>query len=245
MAETIMLQVDKLNVFRGATHVLKDVSFEVRAGELVALIGSNGAGKSTTLLTLSGLLPARSGSARMATDKGELELTRATSEAIVRAGLIHCPEGRQIFHQLTVEENLALGAYTRSDKDWVARTTREVHELFPILTERATTLAGALSGGEQMMVAMGRALLGAPKLLLLDEPSLGLAPKVIETIFDVIGELKARGVTILLIEQNASMALEIADRAHVMENGRITLSGTGEELSENDRVRQSYLGVAV
>lgn len=244
MPETTMLKVDKLNVFRGATHVLKDVSFEVNAGELVALIGSNGAGKSTTLLTLSGLLPARSGSAGMSTGNGEMELTRSSSEAIVRAGLIHCPEGRQIFQQLTVQENLALGAYTRSDKDWIARTTNEVHELFPILRERATTQAGALSGGEQMMVAMGRALLAAPKLLLLDEPSLGLAPKVIETIFDVIGELKARGVTILLIEQNASMALEIADRAHVMENGRITLSGTGAELSEDDLVRQSYLGVA-
>ena len=243
MADRTMLKVEKLNVVRGATHVLKDVSFEVKTGELVALIGSNGAGKSTTLLTLSGLLPARSGSARMSTEAGDLELTRSSSEAIVRAGLIHCPEGRQIFQQLTVEENLALGAYTRGDREWISRTTREVHDLFPILKERATTRAGALSGGEQMMVAMGRALLGAPRLLLLDEPSLGLAPKVIETIFDVIGQLRARGVTILLIEQNASMALEIADRAHVMENGRITLSGTGEELGASDLVRQSYLGV--
>ena len=242
--DATMLEVSGLNVFRGATHVLKDVSFEVGKGELVALIGANGAGKSTTLLALSGLLPVRAGSARMKTDAGALELTRASTEAIVRAGLIHCPEGRQIFQSLTVEENLALGAYTRSDRDWIAKTTREVHDLFPILRERASLPAGALSGGEQMMVAMGRALLGAPKLLLLDEPSLGLAPKVIETIFDVIAELKARGVTILLIEQNAAMALEIADRAHVMENGRVTLSGTGAELGENDRVRQTYLGVA-
>ncbi len=244
MAEPAMLQVKGLNVHRGATHVLKDVSFEVAKGELVALIGANGAGKSTTLLALSGLLPVRSGSAVMAADSGPLELTRASTEAIVRAGLIHCPEGRQVFQSLTVEENLALGAYTRTDREWIERTTQEVHALFPVLRERASTPAGALSGGEQMMVAMGRALLGAPKLLLLDEPSLGLAPQVIETIFAVIAALKARGVTILLIEQNAAMALEIADRAHVMENGRITLSGTGAELAGNDRVRQSYLGVA-
>ena len=244
MAETPMLEVKGLNVFRGATHVLKDVSFEVGKGELVALIGANGAGKSTTLLALSGLLPVRSGAARMATETGSLELTRTSTEAIVRAGLVHCPEGRQVFQSLSVKENLALGAYTRTDKDWIARTTKEVEQLFPILRERRDTPAGALSGGEQMMVTMGRALLGAPKLLLLDEPSLGLAPQIIETIFDVIAELKSRGVTILLIEQNAAMALEIADRAHVMENGHITLSGSGTSLSDNDKVRQTYLGVA-
>lgn len=244
MPDAPILQVSGLNVFRGATHVLKDVSFEVARGELIALIGANGAGKSTTLLALSGLLPARSGTARLTTDEGTIELTRASTETIVRAGLNHCPEGRQIFQSLSVADNLALGAYTRTDKDWIAQTTEEVYRLFPILREREKIPAGALSGGEQMMLAMGRALLGAPKLLLLDEPSLGLAPQVIDTIFDVIAELKARGVTILLIEQNAAMALEIADRAHVMEHGRITLSGTGASLMENDRVRQAYLGVS-
>lgn len=238
-----MLEVSELNVFRGATHVLKDVSFDVRKGELAALIGANGAGKSTTLQTLSGLLRARSGSARMTEDGNVIELTRSAPEKIVRAGLIHCPEGRQIFQSLTVAENLSMGAYTRTDKAAVAASIADVHALFPLLEERASMAAGTLSGGEQMMLAIGRALLASPRLLLLDEPSLGLAPKMVETIFDVIETLKAKGVTILLVEQNAAMALEIADRAYVMENGRIALSGTGRSLIENDRVRQSYLGV--
>lgn len=240
-----MLEVKELNVFRGATHVLKDVSFDVRKGELAALIGANGAGKSTTLQTLSGLLRARSGNAWMQDEGKTIELTRSTPEKIVRAGLIHCPEGRQIFQSLTVAENLAMGAYSRTDREAVAASVAQVHTLFPILKERASIAAGTLSGGEQMMLAIGRALLASPKLLLLDEPSLGLAPKIVETIFDVIGTLKAQGVTILLVEQNAAMALEFADRAYVMENGRIILSGTGQSLIENDRVRQSYLGVAV
>lgn len=239
-----MLEVNGLNVFRGATHVLKDVSFSVREGELAALIGANGAGKSTTLLTLSGLLRAKGGTALMRGADGDIELTRASAERIVRCGLIHCPEGRQIFQSLTVAENLAMGAYTRTDGDGIAADTEEVYALFPILKERAKLPAGTMSGGEQMMLAMGRSLLARPRLLLLDEPSLGLAPMVVETIFDVIVSLRARGVTILLIEQNAAMALEIADRAHVMENGRIVLSGTGRELADNDRVRQSYLGGA-
>ncbi|MCV0349224.1 MAG: ABC transporter ATP-binding protein [Nitratireductor sp.] len=239
-----MLEVRDLNVYRGATHVLKGVSFAVRQGQLAALIGANGAGKSTTLLTLSGLLRPRSGSATLRTDGAELDLTRLSSEKIVRAGLIHCPEGRQIFQSLSVAENLDMGAYTQRDRAEVRRTMDEVHTLFPILAERANVAAGSLSGGEQMMVAIGRALLAKPKMLLLDEPSLGLAPLVVETIFDVIQRLKSTGVTILLIEQNAAMALEIADAAHVMENGSIVLSGTGEELASNDRVRQSYLGVA-
>jgi branched-chain amino acid transport system ATP-binding protein len=239
-----VLEVRALDVFRGATHVLKDVSFDVRQGELAALIGANGAGKSTTLLTLSGLLRARAGTATAGSDRAAIDLLRAGPEAIVRAGVIHCPEGRQIFQSLTVAENLAMGAYTRSDAAEVARTTAEVHGLFPILAERASVAAGTLSGGEQMMLALGRALLAAPRLLLLDEPSLGLAPKMVETIFDVIASLKARGVTILLVEQNAAMALEIADRAYVLEHGRIVLSGPGAELAENDEVRRAYLGVA-
>ena len=238
-----MLEVRGLNVFRGATHVLKDLSFDVAAGELAALVGANGAGKSTTLLTLSGLLRARSGSAVVRTGGGSLDLLRAAPAAIVHAGVVQCPEGRQIFQSLTVAENLAMGAFTRSDAAEIARTTEEVHALFPILAERRSTLAGALSGGEQMMLAMGRALLAAPKLLLLDEPSLGLAPKMVETIFDVIVGLKASGVTILLIEQNAAMALEIADRAYVLEQGRIAIAGTGAELAGNDEVRRVYLGI--
>ncbi len=239
-----MLEIQNLNVNRGATHVLKDISLSVREGELASLIGANGAGKSTTLLTLSGLLRPKSGSAVMNVDGRAYDLTKMSAENIVAAGLIHCPEGRQVFQSLTIAENLAMGAYIRRDKAAVAQDLEEVYSLFPVLKERAHIAAGTLSGGEQMMVAMGRALLARPKLLLLDEPSLGLAPMVVETIFDVIAQLKAKGVTILLIEQNAAMALEIADRAYVIENGSIVLTGSGAELSENDSVRQFYLGVA-
>ena len=240
-----LLEVEGLNVFRGATHVLKDVSFAVGTGALTALIGANGAGKSTTLLTLSGLLRPRSGRAVLrGADGGAVELTRAAPERIVRAGVVHCPEGRQIFRSLTVAENLAMGAYTRDDPAAVRDEIAGIHALFPLLADRAGLPAGTLSGGEQMMLAIGRALLGRPRLLLLDEPSLGLAPQAVETIFDVIAGLIARGVTILLIEQNAAMALEIADRGYVMENGRITLSGTGASLAADDRVRRAYLGVA-
>ena len=239
-----MLEVEELHVFRGATHVLKGISFEVQTGEIAALVGANGAGKSTTLLTLSGLIRARSGRAAVRLGGATIDLLRMPPERIVRAGIVHCPEGRQIFHSLTVAENLALGAYTRTGAAEVAHAIEEVYELFPVLEQRARLAAGTLSGGEQMMLALGRALVASPKLLLLDEPSLGLAPKMVETIFDVIAGLKDRGVTILLIEQNASMALEIADRAYVMENGRIVLSGTGAELAENDEVRHAYLGVA-
>jgi branched-chain amino acid transport system ATP-binding protein len=236
-----LLEVEELNVFRGATHVLKDVSFAVREGALTALIGANGAGKSTTLLTLSGLLRPRSGRALL---RGGIDLTRTAPERIVRAGVVHCPEGRQIFRSLTVAENLAMGAYTRDDPAAVREEVAAIHALFPVLAERARLPAGTLSGGEQMMLAIGRALLGRPRLLLLDEPSLGLGPQAVETIFEVIAGLIARGVTILLIEQNAAMALEIADRGYVLENGRITLSGTGAGLAADDRVRRAYLGAA-
>ncbi|WP_245409937.1 ABC transporter ATP-binding protein [Pararhizobium haloflavum] len=231
-------------MFRGATHVIKNVSFNVEEGQIAALIGANGAGKSTTLLTLSGLLRPRSGTAVFRPDAQEVDLTSAPSEKIVRAGLIHCPEGRQIFHSMTVRENLEMGAYAQLDQKLVSKTTAEVLELFPILAERSGGMAGSLSGGEQMMLALGRALLAQPKLLLLDEPSLGLAPLVIERIFDVIAELRRRGVTILLIEQNAAMALDLADTAFVMETGSIVLSGSGADLALNDKVRQSYLGGA-
>lgn len=238
-----MLEVAGLNVFRGATHVLKDLSLSVAGGELAALVGANGAGKSTTLLTLSGLLKAKSGRATLNLGDLTLELLNAGPEKIVRAGVVQCPEGRQIFQSLTVSENLAMGAYTRSDRGEVNRLLEEVYTQFPILAERRNSPAGTLSGGEQMMLAIARALLASPKLLLLDEPSLGLAPKMIESIFDVILRLKEKGVTILLIEQNAAMALEVADRAYVMEHGRIILSGTGAELAGNDDVRRVYLGV--
>lgn len=240
-----LLEVEGLNVFRGATQVLKDLSLAVAQGELTALIGANGAGKSTTLLTLSGLIRPRSGAAAFrAADGARLQLTRLTPERIVRAGVVHCPEGRQIFRSLTVAENLRMGAYIRDDPAAVRAETDAVHALFPVLAERARQPAGSLSGGEQMMLAIGRALLSRPRLLMLDEPSLGLAPKAVDTIFEVIETLIARGVTILLIEQNAAMALEIAHRGYVLEGGRVTLSGTGAELAADDRVRRAYLGAA-
>jgi branched-chain amino acid transport system ATP-binding protein len=239
-----MLEVRDLHVTRGATEVLKGISLDVQNGEIAALIGANGAGKSTTLLTLSGLLRAKSGLARFQGASGSIDLTKLAAERIVGEGLVHCPEGRQIFQSLSVEENLSMGAYLRKDRASLGSSIEEVHALFPILKERAKAAGGTLSGGEQMMLAIGRALLARPRLLLLDEPSLGLAPQMIERIFDVIETLKKRGTTILLVEQNAAMALDIADRAYVLENGRITLSGTGRELADNDRVRQAYLGLA-
>jgi len=240
-----MLEVRDLHVVRGATHVLKGVSFEVRAGETAALLGANGAGKSTTLQTLSGLLRPRSGTAVFEGVEGSIDLARASTEAIVRAGLVQCPEGRQIFRSLTVAENLAMGAYARRDRRSATTAFERAHTLFPVLKERANALGGVLSGGEQMMLAIGRALLAEPCLLLLDEPSLGLAPQMVERIFEVIEMLKKNGATILLVEQNAAAALEIADRAYVLENGRITISGTGRELAADDRVREAYLGAAL
>jgi branched-chain amino acid transport system ATP-binding protein len=237
-----MLEVADLHVHRGATHVLKGVSLHVGRGEIVALVGANGAGKSTTLQTLSGLLRPRSGAMRYTPDGRTLDLAAMSPEMIVRAGLVHCPEGRQVFKSLSVGENLALGAYVRADRAAVARDVERVHALFPVLAERRALAAGSLSGGEQMMLAIGRALLAAPKLLLLDEPSLGLAPQMVDAVFDVILDLRQAGVTILLVEQNAAMALEIADRAYVLETGRIVLADTGSRLLENDSVRQAYLG---
>ncbi|HEV7251936.1 MAG TPA: ABC transporter ATP-binding protein [Mesorhizobium sp.] len=237
-----MLEVRDLHVVRGATHVLQGVSLEVCAGETAALLGANGAGKSTTLQTLSGLLRPRSGTAVFQGVDGPIDLARASPEAIVRQGLVQCPEGRQIFRSLTVTENLAMGAYARRDRASAGAAFAQVHALFPVLKERANALGGVLSGGEQMMLAIGRGLLAAPRLLLLDEPSLGLAPQMVERIFDVIETLKRGGATILLVEQNAAIALEIADRAYVLENGRVAISGSGQELAADDRVRQAYLG---
>lgn len=237
-----LLAIDGLNLRRGATQVLHDLSLQVRKGEIVALIGANGAGKSSTLQAVSGLLRPVSGRIGFAGPGGAVDLVGQSTDAIVRHGVIHCPEGRQIFRSLTVHENLMMGAYARRDRTAIAAELAHVHRLFPILAERAPVTAGALSGGEQMMLAIGRSLLSRPVLLLLDEPSLGLAPQYIERIFDVIAQLRADGVTVLLIEQNAAMALEIADRAYVIEHGRITMSGTGATLARDDRVRRAYLG---
>ena len=232
-----MLSVYNINVWYGAIHAIKNISFEVNDGEIVALIGANGAGKSTTLKTLSGLLRSRTGSI---TFMGE-DLMHMSAEKIVEHGLVHVPEGRRIFQQMTVEENLDMGAYTQS-KDTIAGNLERVYAHFPRLKERRRQVAGTLSGGEQQMLAMGRGLMAAPKLLMLDEPSMGLAPILVEQIFEIIQALHEAGTTILLVEQNAQMALSVATRGYVLETGRVTLTGTGEELLANDDVRKAYLG---
>ena len=231
-----ILKIDDINVFYGSIHAIKGISLEVNEGEIVTLIGANGAGKTTTLHTVSGLLRPRSGSIQFC---GE-DITKVPAHKLVERGLAHCPEGRRVFLQMTVQENLDMGAYIRRD-DFSARLD-EVYELFPRLKERRKQVAGTLSGGEQQMLAMGRALMSKPKLLMLDEPSMGLAPILVEQIFDIIKNLHAIGTTILLVEQNAQAALSIADRAYVLETGKITLSGTGAELAKSDEVRKAYLG---
>ena len=231
-----ILKIDDINVFYGSIHAIKGVSLEVNEGEIVTLIGANGAGKTTTLHTVSGLLRPRTGSISFC---GE-DITKIPAHRLVERGLAHCPEGRRVFLQMTVQENLDMGAYIRRD-DFSA-SLEEVFELFPRLKERRKQVAGTLSGGEQQMLAMGRALMSKPKLLILDEPSMGLAPILVEQIFDIIKNLHAIGTTILLVEQNAQAALSIADRAYVLETGKITLSGTGAELAKSDEVRKAYLG---
>ena len=231
-----ILKIDDINVFYGSIHAIKGVSLEVNEGEIVTLIGANGAGKTTTLHTVSGLLRPRTGSISFC---GE-DITKIPAHRLVERGLAHCPEGRRVFLQMTVQENLDMGAYIRRD-DFSA-SLEEVYELFPRLKERRKQVAGTLSGGEQQMLAMGRALMSKPKLLMLDEPSMGLAPILVEQIFDIIKNLHAIGTTILLVEQNAQAALSIADRAYVLETGKITLSGTGAELAKSDEVRKAYLG---
>ena len=232
-----ILKVDNINVYYGAIHAIKGISFEVNEGEVVTLIGANGAGKSTTLQTISGLLHSRTGSIEFA---GE-NLGKIPPHIIVRKGLAQVPEGRRIFQQMSVEENLEMGAYTR-DKSELEGDLEMVYKQFPRLLERRRQIAGTLSGGEQQMLAIGRALMSHPKLLMLDEPSMGLAPILVEQIFDIIRQLNEAGTTILLVEQNAQMALSVAHRAYVMETGKITLSGTGKELAESDQVRKAYLG---
>ena len=232
-----MLSVYNINVWYGAIHAIKNVSFEVNNGEIVALIGANGAGKSTTLKTLSGLLRSRSGSIKFM----DQDIMHMSAEKIVENGLVHVPEGRRIFQQMTVEENLDMGAYTQP-RDTIAGNLERVYEYFPRLKERRRQIAGTLSGGEQQMLAMGRALMANPKLLMLDEPSMGLAPILVEQIFEIIQALHEAGTTILLVEQNAQAALSIATRGYVMETGTVTLTGSGQELLHNDDVRKAYLG---
>ena len=232
-----MLKAENLNVYYGPIHAVKGVSFEVAQGEIVTLIGANGAGKSTTLKTLSGLMRSRGGSIEF---MGK-SIASTAPHKIVELGLAHVPEGRRIFTRMSVEENLDMGAFIKRGADVEADKER-VFEQFPRLKERRKQIAGTLSGGEQQMLAMGRALMSDPKLLMLDEPSMGLAPILVEQVFDIITELHKAGTTILLVEQNAEMALSIADHAYVMETGRITLSGTGKELAASAEVQKAYLG---
>ena len=232
-----MLKVNNINVYYGAIHAIKDVSFEVNDGEIVTLIGANGAGKSTTLQTISGLLRSRTGSIEfMGKDIGSVP-----PDKLVAHGLAQVPEGRRVFLQMTVEENLEMGGFTQPPAT-IAPNLEKVYAQFPRLKERRKQVAGTLSGGEQQMLAMGRALMSNPKLLMLDEPSMGLAPILVEQIFDIIKQLHQMGTTILLVEQNARMALSVADRGYVLETGRVTLSGPGKELLADEAVKKAYLG---
>ncbi len=232
----MLLKVDNIQVYYGAIHAIKGISFEVNEGETVALIGANGAGKSTTLKTVSGLMHPKTGRIEFL-DK---DITHIEAHKLVSQGLAHVPEGRHIFLQMTVQENLEMGAFTR--KGDISDALDNVFQHFPRLKERRKQIGGTLSGGEQQMLAMGRAMMISPKLLMLDEPSMGLAPILVEQIFDIIRELRKAGTTILLVEQNAGMALDIADRAYVLETGKITLSGTGAELAQSELVKKAYLG---
>ncbi|TKA10739.1 ABC transporter ATP-binding protein [Actinacidiphila oryziradicis] len=235
---TALLEVEDLRVAYGKIEAVKGISFSVEAGQVVTLIGTNGAGKTTTLRTLSGLLRPIGG--RILFDGKPLE--KVPAHKIVALGLAHSPEGRHIFPRLTIEENLKLGAYLRKDAEGIAKDIQRAYDLFPILGERKKQAAGTLSGGEQQMLAMGRALMSQPKLLMLDEPSMGLSPIMMQKIMQTIVELKASGTTILLVEQNAQAALSLADQGHVMEIGKIVLSGPGQELLHDESVRKAYLG---
>ena len=233
-----MLNVENLVVRYGMIEAIKGISFEVKDGEIVTLIGANGAGKTTTMHAISGLIKPASGSIFL----DGTDLTKVPPHTIVTRGLAQVPEGRRVFAQETVEENLTLGAFFRKDKDKIAADMDNVYTLFPRLKERRTQLAGTLSGGEQQMLAMGRALMADPKIMLLDEPSLGLSPLLVSEIFSIIEEINKKGTTVLLVEQNAKRALAIAHHAYVLETGKITLSGTGAELAKDERVQKAYLG---
>ncbi len=234
-----MLRVENLNVYYGAIHALQGVSFEVNEGEIVTLIGANGAGKSTTLRTISGLLRSRTGTI---TFRGQ-DISNLAAEKIVQAGISHVPEGRKIFAPLSVRENLLMGAYTRGSQGEIQQTLGRVYQSFPRLKERATQYGGTLSGGEQQMLATARGLMSRPTLLLLDEPSMGLSPILVEEIFRIIVEINKQGTSILLVEQNAQMALSVANRAYVLETGRVVLSGQAREIADNPQVKSAYLGI--
>ena len=231
-----MLKVEDIQVYYGAIHAIKGVSFHVAPGEIVALIGANGAGKSTILKTVSGLMHPKSGKISFL----DQDITHTDGHKLVRNGLAHVPEGRRIFLEMSVQDNLEMGAFTQKNVD--PAELEKVFTLFPRLAERRKQIAGTLSGGEQQMLAMSRALMSKPKLMMLDEPSMGLAPILVDQIFSIIKDLHKAGTTILLVEQNANRALEIADRAYVLETGKITLEGTGKELASSDEVRKAYLG---
>lgn len=233
-----MLQVEKINVFYGAIHAIKEISFHVNEGEIVTLIGANGAGKSTTLLTISGLIRPKSGSI-MYKNKN---VNSVAAHEIVKNGISQVPEGRRIFANMSVRENLEMGAFQRNDRPGIVKDMEHVYELFPRLKERKNQLAGTLSGGEQQMLATARGLMSRPKLILMDEPSMGLAPLLVKEIFEIIKEINKTGTTILLVEQNAHMALSIAHRAYVLETGKIVLEGPAKDLAQNEQVRKAYLG---
>ncbi|MBM4007385.1 MAG: ABC transporter ATP-binding protein [Planctomycetes bacterium] len=238
MSGAAMLQVQGLCAGYGPIDVLHEVGLEVRAGEIVSLIGANGAGKSSTLRCISRILRARAGSLRF---EGR-DLGALPAHEVVACGLAHVPEGRRIFPRLTVRENLEMGAYRRNDRDGITKDLHHVHALFPILRDREKQQGGTLSGGEQQMLAIGRALMSRPRMLMMDEPSMGIAPILVARIFEAVKQLRAEGMTILLVEQNARAALRLSDRAYVMETGRITLAGTGAELLQDRRVQEAYLG---
>ena len=233
-----MLKVNDLVVRYGMIEAIKGISFEVDEGQIITLIGANGAGKTTTMHTISGLLKPYSGNI-MLEDK---DISKMPAHKIVEMGISQCPERRRVFASQSVEDNLLLGAYTRKDKEGIAADLENVYTLFPRLLERKEQLAGTLSGGEQQMLAMGRALMAKPRIMLLDEPSMGLSPLLVREIFDIIKDINKQGVTILLVEQNAKMALSIADRAYVIETGKIVMSGTGEELLNSEDIKKAYLG---
>ena len=233
-----MLEVKNLSVSYGAIEAVKDISFTVNAGEIVSLIGANGAGKTTTLHTITGLVPAKSGSVMY----NGVDLLKTHNNKIVTLGMAHIPEGRHVFTRMSVEENLEMGAFSLKDQSDLKKDLDMVYGLFPRLKERRNQKAGTLSGGEQQMLAMGRALMSHPKTILMDEPSMGLSPKLVKEFFSIIRKLHEQGITILLVEQNAKMALSIADRAYVLETGRITMEGDAKELLNNEQVRKAYLG---
>ncbi|MCI6553983.1 MAG: ABC transporter ATP-binding protein [Lachnospiraceae bacterium] len=235
-----MLEIRDLEVYYGMIHAIKGISFEVREGEVIALIGANGAGKTTTLHTITGLLQAKAGSILF---EGQ-DISRMPGYKIVSRGMAHVPEGRRVFAQLSVLQNLRMGAYTRKDKKEIEDTLRLVYQRFPRLEERQNQMAGTLSGGEQQMLAMGRALMSHPRIILMDEPSMGLSPIFVNEIFDIIKEVSAGGTTVLLVEQNAKKALSIADRAYVLETGKIVLEGKAEDLLNDDSIKKAYLGEA-